>query len=40
MAEPEWRARNRANGDERVSIHFKSRTTYNQAAPRAGTACP
>ena len=40
MAEPEWRARNRANWDERVSIHVKSRTMYNRAALRAGTARP
>ena len=40
MAEPEWRARNRANWDERVSIHVKSRTMYNREALRAGTARP
>ena len=40
MTDPEWRARNRANWDERVAIHVKSRAMYNQAALRAGTAQP
>jgi SAM-dependent methyltransferase len=40
MTEPDWRADNRANWDERVAIHLKSRTMYEQAKLRAGTARP
>ena len=40
MTEPEWRAQNRANWDERVAIHLKSRTMYNRADLRAGIARP
>ena len=40
MTEPEWRARNRANWDERVAIHVKSRTMYSQTSLRAGIARP
>jgi SAM-dependent methyltransferase len=40
MTDPEWRARNRANWDERVAIRLKSRTMYNQVTLRAGTARP
>ena len=40
MTEPDWRRLNRANWDERVAIHVKSRTMYGQAALRAGTARP
>jgi 2-polyprenyl-3-methyl-5-hydroxy-6-metoxy-1,4-benzoquinol methylase len=40
MTEPDWRRLNRANRDERVAIHLKSRTMYGRAALRAGTARP
>ncbi len=38
MTEPDWRAANRANWDERVAIHLNSTLHYDQAAIRAGTA--
>src|SRR5689334_22216470 len=36
--EPEWRARNRANWDERVAVHLGPGSNYDLAPLRAGTA--
>lgn len=38
MNEPEWRAANRANWDERVPLHLAGKLHYDQAAIRSGTA--
>ena len=38
MSEPEWRRVNRANWDERVSLHLTSKLHYDRTALHAGTA--
>ena len=38
MSEAEWRRLNRANWDERVAVHLKPGTRYDQARLRDGTA--
>ena len=38
MSEPEWRALNRANWDERVDIHLNAPNAYDLTRLRDGTA--
>jgi SAM-dependent methyltransferase len=38
MTEPDWRALNQANWDERVPLHLNSKLHYDQTSLRAGTA--